>query len=463
MRGLGTCPVGTSARQFDTQITESGLALQFTVSYVVVGAVFILMALSGSVLKRLPLSTAMLYLAAGVLIGPHALNLVNFDPIAEAAIIERITEVAVIVSLFTAGLTLRVPLRDHLWRLPVVLASWSMTLTVGLIALVGVAALELPLGAAILLGAVLAPTDPVLASDVQVTGPRDRDRLRFTLTGEAGFNDGTAFPFVMLGLGLLGLHDTGDGGWRWFVVDVLWAIPGGLLVGALLGTATGRLILFLRREHKEAVGLDDFLALGLIAFSYGTALLLNTYGFLAVFAAGLALRKIEAATVGDEQAPDEVVAAAAAEGRGEAVATDPETAPAYMAQAVLGFTEQLERIGEVAVVLLVGVMISVTAIPGDALWFVPLLLLVIRPGAAVMGMIGSTSTWLQRGFIAWFGIRGIGSIYYLMYAITHGVSEEIARLLMGLTLAAVATSVVVHGVSVTPLMRRYSDASSDDG
>jgi sodium/hydrogen antiporter len=435
--------------------------LQFTVSYIVVGAVFIVMALSGSVLKRLPLSTSMLYLGAGVLIGPHALNLINFDPIAEAAIVERITEVAVIVSLFTAGLKLRVPLRDPLWRLPVVLASWSMALTVGLIALVAVAVLKLPLGAAILLGAVLAPTDPVLASDVQVTGPRDRDRLRFTLTGEAGLNDGTAFPFVMLGLGLLGLHETGAGGWRWLAIDVLWAIPGGLLVGALLGTATGRLILFLRREHKEAVGLDDFLALGLIAFSYGTALLLHTYGFLAVFAAGLALRKIEASTVGHEQAPDEVVAAAAAEGRGEEIATDPETAPAYMTQAVLGFTEQLERIGEVAVVLLVGTMISVNVIPGTAFWFVPLLLLVIRPLAAGMGMIGSTTTRLQRAYIGWFGIRGIGSIYYLMYAIVHGVSDETARLLTGLTLATVATSVVVHGVSVTPLMRRYRDATSD--
>jgi NhaP-type Na+/H+ or K+/H+ antiporter len=437
--------------------------LQFTVSYIVIGAVFIVMALSGSVLRRLPLSSSMLYLVAGVLIGPHALNLVSFDPITQATIVERITEVAVIISLFTAGLKLRLPLRDPLWKLPIVLASWSMALTVGLIALVGVAALELPLGAAILLGAVLAPTDPVLASDVQVTGPRDRDRLRFTLTGEAGFNDGTAFPFVMLGLGLLGLHETGEGGWRWLAVDVLWAIPGGLLVGTLLGTATGRVILFLRREHKEAVGLDDFLALGLIALSYGTALLLHTYGFLAVFAAGLALRKIEAASIGHEEAPDEVVAAAAAEGRGEEIATDPQTAPAYMAQAVLGFTEQLERIGEVVVMLLVGVMISVTVIPDDALWFVPLLLLVIRPVAATMGMIGSTATWLQRGFIAWFGIRGIGSIYYLMYAITHGVSEGTARLLTGLTLAVVATSVIVHGVSVTPLMRRYSDVTTNGG
>jgi sodium/hydrogen antiporter len=191
--------------------------------------------------------------------------------------------------------------------------------------------------------------------------------------------------------------------------------------------------------------------------------LLHTYGFLAVFAAGLALRKIEASTIGHEQAPEEVVAAAAAEGRGDEIATDPQTAPAYMTQAVLGFTEQLERIGEVAVMLLVGVMFSVTTIPDDALWFVPLLLLVIRPAAAAMGMVGSTATWLQRAFIAWFGIRGIGSIYYLMYAIAHGVSEGPARLLTGLTLAVVTTSVIVHGVSVTPLMRRYGDTTTNGG
>jgi NhaP-type Na+/H+ or K+/H+ antiporter len=121
----------------------------------------------------------------------------------------------------------------------------------------------------------------------------------------------------------------------------------------------------------------------------------------------------------------------------------------------------LERIGEVAVMLLVGVMISVIDIPHDALWFVPLLLLVIRPVAAGLGMIGSTATWLQRAFIAWFGIRGIGSIYYLMYAIAHGLSGETAGVMTGLTLAVVATSVIIHGVSVTPLMRRYSDATTN--
>jgi NhaP-type Na+/H+ or K+/H+ antiporter len=223
------------------------------------------MALSGTLVKRLPLTTSFLYLIAGLALGPTWLGLITLQPVRDAALLERITEIAVIISLFTAGLKLRTPLRDSLWKLPLRLASVSMMLTVGLVAWVGVVMLDLPLGAAILLGAVLAPTDPVLASDVQVSDVQDRDRLRFSLTGEAGLNDGTAFPFVMLGLGLLGLHDMGETpfvGWRWIAIDVVWAIIGGLGIGALLGLMIGRLVIYLRREHKEAVGLDDFLALG---------------------------------------------------------------------------------------------------------------------------------------------------------------------------------------------------------
>jgi len=140
---------------------------------------------------------------------------------------------------------------------------------------------------------------------------------------------------------------------------------------------------------------------------------------------------------------------------GEAEIIDPTTAPAYMARSVLGFIEQLERIGEVAVMLLIGAMLSVEAIPATAIWFVPLLLLVIRPVAVNLGMIGSATTPLQRAFISWFGIRGIGSIYYLTYAIAHGLPGDLASWLTGMTLAVVVTSVVVHGVSVTPLMRSY--------
>jgi NhaP-type Na+/H+ or K+/H+ antiporter len=423
--------------------------------FVVVGVLLVAIALSRSVLIRLPLSTAMLYLAAGFFLGPHGVGLLRVDIYTQSAMWERITEVAVLISLFGAGLKLRAPLNDGSWLTPLRLATVSMTVTVGLVTLVGVFGMGLPVGAAVLLGAILAPTDPVLASDVQVTHPTDRDRLRFGLTGEAGLNDGTAFPFVMLGLGLLGLHEIGEMGWRWFAVDLLWAVVAGLGVGALLGTLIGRLVIYLRQVHREAVGLDDFLALGLIALAYGVALLVLGYGFLAVFAAGLALRRIERQSTGGE-APPEDVALAGSAAEAEEVATDPDKAPAYMAQAALGFVEQLERIGVVAVVLLLGGMISWNFLPGVALWFIPLLFLVIRPVSVYVGLLGSSATPVQRGMIAWFGIRGIGSVYYLTYAMQHGLPEEFSRAVAALVLATVAVSAVVHGVSVTPLMGLYT-------
>lgn len=438
------------------------MALTFTWWFIIIGLVLVTMALSGSVLKRLPLSSALLYLLTGFLLGPAVLGFLNLDPLENSLLLERLTEVAVLISLFGAGLKLRTPLTDGNWKLPVRLAFGSITLTVGLITLVGVVLLKMPLGAAVLLGAILAPTDPVLASDVQVENPFDRDRLRFSLTGEAGLNDGSAFPFVMLGLGLLGLHDVGDFGWRWLAVDVVWATVGGLAIGAGLGTLVGRLVIFLRREHKEAVGLDDFLGLGLIALAYGVSLLLHTYGFLAVFAAGLALRRIERENSG-EKPPEEVLAMSkASETEAEEVATHQEKAPAYMTQAVLGFTEQLERIGEVAIVLLIGGMLSVRYLTWEALWFVPLLFLVIRPISVALGLFRARTSRTQELLIGWFGIRGIGSFYYLMYAIEHGVSQELARQLTSLTLSVIAVSIVVHGTSVTPLMKLYSKRHSDD-
>ena len=216
----------------------------FAIWTLIIGALLISMALSGTLLKRLPLSTALLYLAAGYGLGPAGLALMAPDPLTYTVLLERMAEVAVLISLFAVGLKLGLPLSNRGWRLPVRLATVSMTLTVALIAAIGVMGLGLSLGAAILLGAILAPTDPVLASDVQVEEANDRDRLRFSLTGEGALNDGAAFPFVMLGLGLLGLHDLGAEGWRWFAVDVLWAITGGLGIGWDAGYAdreTGRL------------------------------------------------------------------------------------------------------------------------------------------------------------------------------------------------------------------------------
>lgn len=420
--------------------------------FVIVGLLLIGMAISQSALKRLPMTTALLYLLVGLIIGSAGpVSLIDIDIIEHAAILEVLSEIAVVVSLFTAGLKLAAPLRDPLWRVPLRLAFGSMAVTVGLVALLGVTLLGLPLGAAVLLGAILAPTDPVLASDVQVASPEDRDHVRFGLTGEAGLNDGTAFPFVMLGLGLLGYHELGTFGWKWVAIDVLWAIPAGLAVGAISGVAVGKLVLLLRRNYQTATGFDDFLTLGLIALSYGAALLVHSYGFLAVFAAGLALRRVEQqerpATAPDSEEEHDLDS--------EEEAVHPDTAPSYLMRAMLGFNEQLEHIGEAALVVAVGAMLSAGIFTGDALWFVPALFLAIRPIAVKLGLLGVPVAESQRRLLTWFGIRGIGSIYYLTYAIEHGLEGDDAETIANLTLVVIVSSAIVHGVSVTPLMNWY--------
>jgi NhaP-type Na+/H+ or K+/H+ antiporter len=421
----------------------------------ILGALLITMALSGTSLKRLPLSTAMLYLAAGYGLGPAGWALMAPNPLVYSAILERVAEVAVLISLFAVGLKLGLPLAHKSWRLPARLALISMTITVALIAVIAVLVLHFSLGAAILLGAILAPTDPVLASDVQVQEENDRDRLRFSLTGEGGLNDGAAFPFVMLGLGLLGLHDLGTDGWRWLAIDVLWSMSGGLLIGGVLGTLIGRLVVYLRSRHKESVGFDEFLALGLVALAYGVAGLSHASGFMAVFAAGLALQRVKEQP-GAAADPALLVTGLQSSQAKEALASDSQYASAYLLQEVRGFNEQLERIAEVTIVLVIGAMLSYTYLHADVLWFALLLLVVVRPVSVWLGLLGAPVSRDQRILISWFGIRGIGSIYYLMYAINHGLSIPLAKEIIALTLTMVAVSIVLHGISVTPLMNLYA-------
>jgi NhaP-type Na+/H+ or K+/H+ antiporter len=421
----------------------------FTVWFLVVGAVLVAMALSSTVVKRLPLTASMFYLAVGAALGPFGLELLRLDMLDDRVVLERLTEIAVIVSLFTAGLKLRLPLTDRRWRPALLLATLAMALTVAAIAAIAAPLLGISLGAAVLLGAVLAPTDPVLASDVQVEHEHDAEPLRFSLTGEAGLNDGTAFPFVMLGLGLLGHHALGPAGSRWVAIDLVWAVGAGLGIGTACGAGVGRLVLYLRRVHREAIGTDEFLALGLIALSYGAALAAGAYGFLAVFAAGLTVRQIERTASSEAGA---LPAGNAARMSGEA----PDAGPAHMAKAVLMFNEQLERLGEVAMVVAVGILLPTISAVQPGILLAAAVFLVIRPAAALVALAGSSLSRGERAYIGWFGVRGVGSLYYLAFALTHGLAGPEGRYLADATLVVVATSILVHGISVTPLMRRYS-------
>jgi len=291
-------------------------------------------------------------------------------------------------------------------------------------------ALGLALGPALLLGAVLAPTDPVLASDVQVDHERDRDRLRFSLSAEAGLNDGTAFPLVMLAMGLLGLHELGAGGWRWAVVDVLWAGVGGLAVGWVLAFVFGRAVVWLRREREQALGMESFLTLGLIAVTYGFALLLQVYGFLAVFASGLAMRQVERRELPSEDA-------------------------AYMARAVLDFTLDLEKLAELVVMIVVGALVTRAAFTPQSIGIALLLLFVVRPLAvyATTWRLGFSPS--QRRLAAWFGIRGVGSMFYLAFAVAHGAGGPQLGWVADAVLVTITLSVLAHGTTATPVMRSY--------
>ena len=428
--------------------------MSFPIWMLVIGALLTMAALSGTLFKRLPFSITMFYMAAGYGLGPAGLDMIAIDPMAHTVLLERLAEVAVLISLFAVGLKLGLPLTNVAWRLPVRLAVGSMVLTVSMITMIGMA-LGLSLGAAILLGAILAPTDPVLASDVQVVEANDRDRLRFSLSGEGAMNDGAAFPFVMLGLGLLGLHDLGTWGWRWLAIDLVWAVAGGLIIGGALGALIGRLVVYLRSHHKESIGLDEFLALGLIGLTYGLALLCHTYGFLAVFAAGLALQRVGK---GSKKSPQVAVGADGFLSKEEEqkLATHSDYASAYLMHEVQGFNERLERVAEVALVLIIGAMLSYTNLTLVGAAVLALLLLVVRPVSVWIGLSGAPIPRDQRALISWFGIRGIGSVYYVMYAINHGLPKPLAGELIAYTLITVATSIVLHGVSVTPLMDRYA-------
>ena len=395
--------------------------------FLLVGLVLVLMAFASRWVARMPLSFAVVYLIAGFLIGPNGLDLLAVDLVRDASRVEVLAEVAVLVSLFAVGLRLRQPLTWLAWRTPVKLASLTMVLTIAGVALTAHALLDLPWPVALLLGAVLAPTDPVLASDVQVQHPGDRDALRVALTAEAGLNDGAAFPAVLLALVLIsGQPDVTT----WFVRDVLWAVGAGIALGALCGIV---LAVAVDRLDRSGVPLEfeEFLALGLIAISYGTALAIHAYGFVAVFVAGVAFAHAERRVAKKNSAP----------GGG-----------AETANRLLAFTTRCERLAEVGLVLLIGAALWSVTWSAQVVLFAAALILLVRPLATALTIRPAELSTARRRVLAWFGIRGIGSIYYVTYAIGQATYAQWMHELARATLATVAVSIGAHGVSATPLM-----------
>jgi sodium/hydrogen antiporter len=392
----------------------------------VIGAVVLAMAALPRLIRELPLSMPMILIAVGGVVGllGGAAAIPGLHENAEAA--ERVTELLVIVSLMGAGLKLDTPFGVGRWGITWRLLGIAMPLSIVGIAFVGWAMLALPVATAVLLAAVLAPTDPVLASDVQVGRPGEGDgpRVRFALTSEAGLNDGLAFPFVHLAIAWA-LHEQLAAGWlaEWFAVKVVWKIAAGVAVGYVLGRVAGRLVFGLPQGNSLAESKEGFVVVGLTVVAYGLTELAQGYGFLGVFVAALTLR--------------------ASERRHE------------YHQELHRFAEEIERLTLAVLLLLLGASFAAQfaqfvtwPIVGAAL----LILLVVRPLSGLASLVGERDPLADRFAVAFFGIRGMGSFYYLAYALTEATFEE-AGVVWTTVMLVVVLSIFLHGATVTPVMR----------
>lgn len=379
-------------------------------------------------------TAAVVYLVLGAFasLGLQVLGAEPLDPLdGDAVLIEHLSEFAVIVALFSAGLRLDRALGWRTWRSTTLLIAIVMPLTIAGVAMFATTAMGLSLGAAVILAAVLAPTDPVLASDVQVGPPGEAEEPEphFALTSEAGLNDGLAFPFVFLGVFIAA---EGGTGWlvEWALADVAYAVTLGLGIGAASGWLLAAAASRLRRRGWLLAEFDGWLAIAAVLAVYGLTELAGAYGFLAAFAGGLAFRRHER----HAEHHDRIHAGASV----------------------------VEKLSELALVLLLGSTVTVAGLqePGLTGWLLaPFLILVIRPASVALGFARSPLTLHERGFISWFGIRGIGSFYYAAVAINAGVlTDSEASIVYWTMIVCAGISIVVHGITSTPLTRRLRAA-----
>jgi NhaP-type Na+/H+ or K+/H+ antiporter len=376
-------------------------------------------------LRRLPLSLPIVCLIIGGLIYliPHVGA--NPSPREYPYATERLTEFVVILALMGAGLKIDRRFSFRKWGVTWRLLLITMPVSIVAITFIGSGILGLSLAAALLLAASLAPTDPVLAADIQVGGPHEggEDEVRFALTSEAGLNDGLAFPFVHLAIAFSLMAGAGEPWFaEWLTYRVIWEIGAGILCGWLVGKVFGWVTFKMPGDTLAKTG-DGLVAIAATFVSYGVTEMLHCYGFFAVFVTALTLRNSHR--------------------------------DHHFQRDMHDITEQIERIVMMLLLIAFGGAILNGLLAGVG-WAevvsVVLILLVVRPIGGLLALIGHKATLAEKIAISFFGIRGAGSFYYLAYGLNHGNFGEVDRLWLILSLV-VLVSILMHGLTVTPFMR----------
>jgi NhaP-type Na+/H+ or K+/H+ antiporter len=393
-----------------------------------VGAAILGAAVLPLLLEGRPLSFPIIYVALGMAVFALPLRIPTADPLAEGELVERMTELVVIVSLMGAGLKIDRAVGWASWSTTRRLLVVAMPLTIAGVAVLGWWALGLAPAAALLLGAVLAPTDPVLASDVQVGPPggEAEDDVRFGLTSEAGLNDGLAFPFTNAAIAMATAGSAGVTSWLagWALDDVVVKLTVGLVVGIVGGRVVGRVLFRIPTTRTIAESTEGFVALATTLLVYGVAELCHGYGFIAVFVAAYVLRHNER-----DHEYHEVLHAS---------------------------SESIERLVSAALLVLLGGAVVDGAL-GALTWQGALaglaVVLVVRPIAGWLALLRTPLATGERLALAFFGIRGIGSVYYLAHALNEAEFGD-AEQLWAVTAFVILVSVVVHGISAAPVMKR---------
>jgi len=398
----------------------------YIANLLVIGLLLLLVTLGSSWISRLPLSYALIYLVVGVALGPYGVNLIASRP--EPKLLEHLTEFVVIVSLYSGGLKMNRRVQLWAWNSTARLIGFLMPISIFAIAAIAHLALGLSIGAAILLGAILAPTDPVLASEVQLTDTEDRDELRFALTSEGGLNDALAFPFVYFGLYWLKDPDWQSWFKEWVIIDVLWATTAGIVMGYLIARGVVLFDRYVQKYRPMDELIEDFVGLSTILLAYSLTELVNGYGFVAVFVAGVTAQE-------------------------SCRRHNPEKRNSQIA-----FIERIEKLMEVGMIALLGSLLRIEPawrFLDETVLIAGLLIFVIRPVGAWISTIGFPASPATRWLMGWFGIRGVGSLYYLAYTLSKGLQGETGEEIAWIVYLTVVISVVIHGMTSTPLMNWY--------